>query len=369
MYSAVNQAVNDFLDKSYAKNTLERYYSSADQYAAWAQESGLWGDGMVPLPSEPDLMAWVSALASPGMKRNPIKHGTILGKLSGLSQYWKMMVGKDPVKGPDGATPPQLAQTLGGIRRTQIRNKKTAEPLTTDRLKVATESSHKTPTSKSFQSGYSDILPNAMATVAVYALLRVGECTPPRAKGQDRVGDQGHHIPTHDATRSLCWSDVAIYYDREPRVTDFLMQDYPAATHFTILLKDSKADIFRGGPLRGVYAAGTTDCPVRWMVKYMEMRVRAFGPVQRGRPFFVRHDGKRATKDRFAPHLRMALTLGGLDASATPSHSCRAGGACSLLAGGASPEQAQLLGRWTSQRFLGYPQLPPGTLKQPTVDI
>ena len=106
MYSAVNQAVNDFLDKSYAKNTLERYYASADQYTSWAQESGLWEDGMVLLPSEPDLMAWVSVLASPGMKRNPIKHGTILGKLSGLSQYWKMMVGKDPVKGPDGATSP-----------------------------------------------------------------------------------------------------------------------------------------------------------------------------------------------------------------------------------------------------------------------
>ena len=366
MYSAVNQAVNDFLDKSYAKNTLERYYASADQYTSWAQESGLWEGGMVLLPSEPGLMAWVSVLASPGMKRNPIKHGTILGKLSGLSQYWKMMVGKDPVKGPDGATSPQLAQTLRGIRRTQIRNKKTAEPLTTDRLKVAAENSHKIPTSKSFQSGYSDILLNAMATVAVYALLRVGECTSSHVKDQDRVDDQGSHIPTHDITRNLCWSDVVIYYDREPRVTDFLMQDYPVATHFTILLKDSKTDIFRDGSLRRVYATGTTDCPVRWMVKYMEMRVRAFGPVQRSQPFFVRHDGKWATKDWFALHLRMALTLGGLDASATSSHSCRAGGACSLLAGGASPEQVQLLGRWTSQCFLGYLQLPPVTLKQLT---
>ena len=37
-----------------------------------------------------------------------------------------------------------------------------------------------------------------------------------------------------------------------------------------------------------------------------------------------------------------------------------------MLAGGASPEQVQLLGRWTSQCFLGYLQLSPVTLKQLT---
>ena len=161
---------------------------------------------------------------------------------------------------------------------------------------------------------------------------------------------------SHDIARNLCWGDVVVYYDRGPRVTNFLMQDYPVATRFTTLLKGSKAGIFRDGSLRGVYATGTTDCPVRWMVKYMEARIRAFGPVQRGQPFFVRHDGRRATKDWFAPHLRMALTLGGLDASATPPRSCRAGGACPLLAGGASPEQVQLLGTKVDQPvFLRIP--------------
>ena len=32
MHSGVNQTVNDFLSKSYAKGTVDRYYASADQY-------------------------------------------------------------------------------------------------------------------------------------------------------------------------------------------------------------------------------------------------------------------------------------------------------------------------------------------------
>ena len=211
MHSGVNQTVNDFLSKSYAKGTVDRYYASADQYTKWAQESGLWVDGLVLLPTEQDLMAWVSVLASPMSNQKPIKYGTILGKLSGISNYWKMMTGKDPVKDESGSTTTLLRQTLRGIRRTQIRNKKTAEPLTTDRLKVSHENSHKIPTSKTFASGYSDVLLNAMSSLAVYALLRLGECTSTHVKDQDAVDEYGQRVPTHDITRHLCWSDVVIY--------------------------------------------------------------------------------------------------------------------------------------------------------------
>jgi hypothetical protein len=301
--------------------------------------------------------------------QKPIKYGTILGKLSGISNYWKMMTGKDPVKDESGSTTTLLRQTLRGIRRTQIRNKKTAEPLTTDRLKVSHENSHKIPTSKTFASGYSDVLPNAMSSLAVYALLRLGECTSTHVKDQDAVDEYGQRVPTHDITRHLCWSGVVIYYDREARTSDYFTRSFPKATHFTIFLKDSKTDVFRDGSLRRVYATGTTDCPVKWMVWYRESRVRAFGPVQRSEPLFVRHDQKWVTKDWFSLHLRMSLTIGGLDASATSSHSCRAGGACSLLAGGATPAQVQLLGRWTSDCFLGYIQLSPIVLKQLTFSM
>ena len=369
MHSGVNQTVNDFLSKSYAKGTVDRYYASADQYTKWAQESGLWVDGLVLLPTEQDLMAWVSVLASPMSNQKPIKYGTILGKLSGISNYWKMMTGKDPVKDESGSTTTPLRQTLRGIRRTQIRNKKTAEPLTTDRLKVSHENSHKIPTSKTFASGYSDVPLNAMSSLAVYALLRLGECTSTHVKDQDAVDEYGQRVPTHDITRHLCWSDVVIYYDREARTSDYFTRSFPKATHFTIFLKDSKTDVFRDGSLRRVYATGTTDCPVKWMVWYRESRVRAFGPVQRSEPLFVRHDQKWVTKDWFSLHLRMSLTIGGLDASATSSHSCRAGGACSLLAGGATPAQVQLLGRWTSDCFLGYIQLSPIVLKQLTFSM
>ena len=54
--------------------------------------------------------------------------------------------------------------------------------------------------------------------------------------------------------------------------------------------------------------------------------------------------------------------MAGLKASDTSSHSCRAGGACSLLAAGASEAQVKLLGRWTSPCFLQYLTLSPTVL-------
>jgi hypothetical protein len=59
MHAGANQTVNDFLSKSYAKCTVDRYYASADQYTKWALVSGLWVDGLVLLAADQDLMGWV----------------------------------------------------------------------------------------------------------------------------------------------------------------------------------------------------------------------------------------------------------------------------------------------------------------------
>ena len=338
-----------------AASSSSRYESCAARYTLWATENALLEDGMLLLPSEEDLVAYVAHLATPGVSSKGLKYGTILNHLSGLSSYWLDMVRIDPCRNPDGSRKHLLRQCLRGIRRSQIRCKKTAEPLTSDRLKMLVAKTALIPNSRSFERGFDDLLVTASATTAVYGLLRIGEFS------STHVKDQGKDIPTHDSTRNLCWGDVEIYYDREASPLDALFGSRKP-THATIFLKDSKTDVFRDGSVRRLHATGTLDCPVAALDAYRVARLLRFGSVQRNEPFFIRADGKWLTREWFTDHLRFGLRLAGLKADATSSHSCRAGGACSLLASGASDAQVQLLGRWTSSCFLQYLQLAPTTL-------
>jgi hypothetical protein len=350
--------VNGFLDKALAPGTAKKYLASASRYTGWAQENGMWRDGLVLLPSEKDLVAFCGHLASNGWEKPALKYGTILSHLSGLSSYWLTMVGIDPCKTSNGKYTPLLRAVLRGIRRSQVRCKKKAGPLTTDRLKMAIARTRGIPNSRIFERDYDDVLLNASCSVAVYGLLRIGEIT------SSHVKDQNKETPTHDVTRNLCWGDVQIYYDREAHALDGYTQGHPVPTHATIHLKAHKTDVFRDGSMRRIYATGTRDGPVKWLARYCAARVQKFGTVHRNGPFFVRSNGSWLTRSWFTDHLRLALELAGLDSASTSSHSCRAGGACSLLAHGASTAQVQLLGRWTGSCFLEYLALSPTTLSE-----
>ena len=331
---------------------------SAHAYTTWARENGLWRGGLVIRPTEYDLSAYVADLALPGPRGKPIKYGTILGHLTGISYYWHTVTGVDPCK--DSATGlrlPLLRRVLRGIRRAQIRKKKKAEPLTTDRLKVVVASALRIQNTKTFLKGFDDILLSAATSAAVYGLLRIGELVSSHVQEQANA-----ESPTHDPSRNLCWGDVTIYFDRPAHPLDGISFSHPKPTHATILLKDSKTDVFRDGSLRRLYCTGTADCPVMLLHRYAQARMVKFGDVQRNEPFFVRADGKWLTRDWFTNHLKMSLEIGGLSSLATTGHSCRAGGACSLLAGGATTAQVQLLGRWSSSCFLEYLSLSPLTL-------
>lgn len=356
--------MNYFLDNALAKGTETKYLSQAHAYTTWAKLNSLWVNGYVLCPTTEDLVAYCSYLATPGTTpegktRKALKYGTIKGHLTGIGSYWHSMTGVDPCKDQfTGSLPPVLRSVLRGIRRTQIRSKKTAEPLTTDRLKLVIASTSRMSNRRAFKVGYDDLLLNASSSTAVYALLRLGEVISSHTK------DQGKEDPTHDPTRNLTWSDVNIYFDRPANpIMDRLTNSYPKPSHATILLKDSKTDVFRDGSLRRIYATGTIDCPVTHLHRYRMARIDTFGEPHINEPFFVRSDGKWMTRDWFTTHLREAMLMAGLKASDTSSHSCRAGGACSLLAAGASEAQVKLLGRWTSSCFLQYLTLSPLVLR------
>ena len=71
-------------------------------------------------------------------------------------------------------------------------------------------------------------------------------------------------------------------------------------------------------------------------------------------PVFTRGDGLYLTRQWFQDQLRGALTRGGLDAPRVTTHSCRAGGAVTMLVAGCPGELVQMYGRWSSDCYLRY---------------
>ena len=339
-----------------AEKTIDRYGGVARMYTDWVISMGWLVDGLVTCPTEDDLIAYATYLVSSGYGRG-LSPSTARQHLSGINSYFE----------DHGFQPPlyyehssryrrKLVRLLRGMKRTVGKPRKFAKALTTDKLKVA--ASHFCMLEAAgYIVGWDDVMMKAASTSAVYGLLRVGEFTSTHVKEQltERGLENEPKKRVHLFDEDLCRGDVKLYYCPRTGKLDFM----------TLRIKKSKTDKFRAGTTRRIYCTGTDDCPVQAMAAYLALNEQHGITVpHRSSPLFVRSNGSWLTRGWFSDRLKDSLRAGGEeDFAKFSSHSCRAGGACSMLAAGYG-EEVGLIGRWSSDCFKDYLAMPNALLAE-----
>lgn len=162
-----------------------------------------------------------------------------------------------------------------------------------------------------FQSKYTVILFQAMASLAFYALLRVGEFT------HSQHNLRRENITLHD-------SYVAI------RFQSFKHSGGIGVTQSVSTKQHEKF------------------CPVKLLGKYLEVRGDKSGFL------FVDQDGKAPSRKQFLAWMREVMVYCDLDIVKYNTHSFRAGMATHMALQGFSAEQIKLAGRWSSDAYRKY---------------
>lgn len=134
-----------------------------------------------------------------------------------------------------------------------------------------------------------------------------------------------------------------------------IQPDLLAPTHAALTVPASKTDPFRKGvTLMLALADDPLTCPVRHVLLMLLVQP----DPDLASPLFQRSDGSAITRDWFISQLRTRLTRLGVDASRYAGHSFRRGMATSAATAGYSDYEIQLLGRWRSDAYKLYLDVP-----------
>lgn len=170
----------------------------------------------------------------------------------------------------------------------------------------------------------------AAYTLAFAAFMRCGEFTFPSAKTPVNAG-------IHLTRRSITFI---------PSIED--------ATHVELNMPASKTDPFRMGVTILVSAApGASTCPVTALTRLYRLL-----PLDSGASLFERPGSLLFTRSFLIESLRQAIHDIGLDPSKYAGHSFRRGAATQAAIAGYSDHEIQLLGRWRSDAFKLYIDVP-----------
>lgn len=162
----------------------------------------------------------------------------------------------------------------------------------------------------------------AMCTAAVYGLFRIGELTA-RSTASARSPASAH-----------------------PRVADLRIDDDMAS----LLLRESKTDVFRQGVRVRMARNGTSTCPVAALQAMQDGR----GPLNANGPLFTLDGSNPVSRHLFLREVSRALRQAGLKPEEFSGHSFRKGGAQSLADAGVPPHVIKTMGRWASWCFALY---------------
>ena len=165
----------------------------------------------------------------------------------------------------------------------------------------------------------------AAVTTAFFGFLRSSEYVSP----------QTHK---YDPESTLCFEDITY---RHP--------------NFHIRIKTSKTDPFREGCTICISPSRAQICPVRNLLTYINQRKVKTGPL------FTYTDNSLLTRRRLNSLLKNAIPSS--NASPVSSHSLRIGVATTAASGGFPRWLIQQLGRWTSDCFRSYIQIPTKTFE------
>lgn len=127
-----------------------------------------------------------------------------------------------------------------------------------------------------------------------------------------------------------------------------------APTHVILSLPSSKTDPFRKGVSILLAAApGAPTCAVTALKHLFTVH-----PQPPGAPLFQTANGMALTRERFLARLKTLLAAAGLDCTKYSGHSFRRGAATSAAAVGYSDYEIQQLGRWRSDAYRLYIDVP-----------
>ena len=167
-------------------------------------------------------------------------------------------------------------------------------------------------------SQHENVLLEAVILMAFYAFLRCGEYTASTLAFNPKQG--------------LCFSDISV-----------------EASHYTILLKQSKTDKFSEGTPVFVAKTNSMFCPFNSMIRYLAVRPMS-SPHD---PLFRTIDGHPMTRAWFGTKLRELCLSCGLPPEVYTPHSLRIG-AATTAALFVPSSTIKSLGRWSSEAYVRY---------------
>ena len=131
----------------------------------------------------------------------------------------------------------------------------------------------------------------------------------------------------------------------------------------TILIKESKTDLFRVGQTITIGASSSTLCPVLAMKQYLSRRKLLSGPL------FIHDSGKPLTEQTITNETRSLLTKLGFNAALYAGHSYRIGAATTAASAKLPSWLIKTLGRWSSDCYERYIKIPPATLSGVSITL
>ncbi|XP_062566915.1 uncharacterized protein LOC134229226 [Saccostrea cucullata] len=171
-------------------------------------------------------------------------------------------------------------------------------------------------------SYFLDTMLQAACSLAFFAFLRCGEFTM-NDINQDNL---------------LCVEDVV------------MDQNYKA---YTITLKRSKTDPFRKGIQIRLFQSDQTVCPVKSMLKYLNLRRKWYNCVMSS-ALFMDESGNPLSRHFLITKLQQILKSLGLDDENFNGHSFRIGAATSAAGSQVEDHLIKTLGRWSSDCYTRY---------------
>jgi hypothetical protein len=205
---------------------------------------------------------------------------------------------------PSPSSAPSIKRLLkGALRRAPLPDPDKRLPFTPDTLRTL---------QPLVSSSQDDVVWQAAASCALFALLRLGELFPD--------------------DRPFRWAQVSVEMSaKAPVVRLFLPRSKSDSTGQGTFARSAHPELLRALTL-------------------LRSRVPS-GPED---PLFVLSSGRLLSRRAFVEHTRSLLTRAGLASQCFSGHSFRRGGATALREAGVSDSDIQLLGRWKSSAFTRY---------------
>ncbi len=225
----------------------------------------------------------------------------------------------------------QLQYTLRGIKRHQRIHTRVRHPILLTHLEIFFEN---------LQPNRAPSVDNAMIwasfCLAFFGFLRISEFTCDRAFNPET---------------NLALADVTI------------MPTIEQPTYLCINIKKSKTDQFKRGVSLTIGKSGSHVCAVTSMPLYLRKTKPPPGPL------FVYANGQPLSRVSFTSELRNNFSLLGFKLEEFASHSFRRGAATTAAAAGMPPWLIQTMGRWSSECYKRYIELPKEVLATAAQDM